>query len=102
MMRLFTPDAELIRIGAEYLRNISVAYFCWGLIETYLATLRSVGRVGVSTALNSTAFSLNILLNAVFICAFAGMRFAPVMVPPRDNSTTEVELISFFSEGSQP
>ncbi len=67
MMRLFTPDAELIRIGAEYLRNISVAYFCWGLIETYLATLRSVGRVGVSTALNSTAFSLNILLNAVFI-----------------------------------
>ena len=72
MMRLFTPDAELIRIGAEYLRNISVAYFCWGLIETYLATLRSVGRVGVSTALNSTAFSLNILLNAVFIFGIFG------------------------------
>jgi len=72
MMRLFTPDAELIRIGAEYLRNISAAYLCWGLIETYLATLRSVGRVGISTALNMTAFSLNILLNAVFIFGLFG------------------------------
>ena len=67
MMRVFTPDAELIRIGAGYLRNVSVAYLCWGLIETYLATLRSVGRVAVSTALNTSAFTLNIVLNAVFI-----------------------------------
>ena len=67
MMRVFTPDAELIRIGAGYLRNVSVAYLCWGLIETYLATLRSVGRVAVSTALNTSAFTLNIILNAVFI-----------------------------------
>ena len=67
MMRAFTPEAELIRIGAGYLRNVSVAYLCWGLTETYLATLRSVGRVGISTALNTVAFSLNIVLNAVFI-----------------------------------
>lgn len=67
MMRAFTPEAELIRIGAGYLRNVSIAYLCWGLTETYLATLRSVGRVGISTALNTVAFSLNIVLNAVFI-----------------------------------
>lgn len=67
MMRAFTPEPELIRIGAGYLRNVSVAYLCWGLTETYLATLRSVGRVGISTALNTVAFSLNIVLNAVFI-----------------------------------
>ena len=67
MMRLFTPSPELIRIGAEYLRYVSAAYLCWGLTEVYLATLRSVGRVGISTALNTVAFTLNILLNAVFI-----------------------------------
>ncbi len=72
MMRVFTPDEELIRIGAEYLRNVSVAYLCWGLIEVYLATLRSIGRVGVSTALNTVAFTLNILLNAVFIFGLFG------------------------------
>ena len=48
MMRVFTPDPQLIRIGAGYLRNVSAAYLCWGLTEIYLATLRSVGRVGIS------------------------------------------------------
>ena len=72
MMRVFTPDPQLIAIGAEYLRNVSVAYICWGLIEIYLAALRSVGRVGISTALNTVAFSLNILLNAVFIFGLFG------------------------------
>ena len=72
MMRAFTPDARLIEIGAEYLRNVSVAYLCWGLIEVYLATLRSIGRVTVSTVLNTVAFTLNILLNAVFIFGLFG------------------------------
>ena len=72
MMRLFTPDPQLITIGAAYLRNVSVAYLCWGLTEIYLATLRSIGRVAVSTALNTVAFSLNILLNAVFIFGLLG------------------------------
>ena len=72
MMRVFTPDPQLIGIGAEYLRNVSAAYLCWGLTEVYLATLRSVGRVGISTALNTVAFTLNILLNAVFIFGLFG------------------------------
>ena len=72
MMRAFTPDPELIEIGAQYLRNISWAYLCWGVIEVYLAVLRSVGRVAVSTALNTVAFTLNILLNAGFIFGLFG------------------------------
>ena len=72
MMRVFTPDPELIAIGASYLRNISVAYLCWGVIEIYLSALRSIGRVAISTALNAIAFSLNILLNAVFIFGLFG------------------------------
>ncbi len=72
MMRVFTPDQELITIGASYLRNISVAYICWAMIEIYLATLRSIGRVMISTVLNTIAFSLNIMLNAVFIFGLFG------------------------------
>jgi putative MATE family efflux protein len=67
MMRVFTPDPELISSGAQYLRNISIAYLCWGVIEIYLATLRSIGRVMITTVLNTFAFTLNIFLNAVFI-----------------------------------
>ena len=72
MMRVFTPDPVLIEIGAGYLRNVAAAYLCWGLTEVYLATLRSVGRVKVSTVLNTVAFTLNILLNAVFIFGLLG------------------------------
>lgn len=72
MMRLFTDDRELIVLGASYLRYLSVAYLCWGVTEIYLAILRSIGRVTISTALNVLAFTLNILLNAVFIFGLFG------------------------------
>ena len=72
MMRMFTPDAELIQIGAGYLRVMSVTYLCWSIIEIYLAILRSIGKVTVSMVLNILAFSLNILLNAVFIFGLFG------------------------------
>lgn len=72
MMGVFTKEDELIKLGASYLRILSVAYMCWGVIEIYLSILRSVGRVAVSTALNTFAFSLNILLNAVFIFGLFG------------------------------
>ncbi len=72
MMRIFTNDRELITIGASYLRFMSVSYLCWGITEVYLAVLRSVGRVVVSTVMNVLAFSLNVLLNAVFIFGLFG------------------------------
>ena len=73
MMRIYTHDPELVELGARYLRILSVAYLCWGLIEIYLSILRSIGRVAICTALNTIAFSLNILLNAVFIFGWLGV-----------------------------
>ncbi|MCI9142785.1 MAG: MATE family efflux transporter [Lachnospiraceae bacterium] len=72
MMLIFTNDPELISIGASYLRFMSVSYLCWGITEVYLAVLRSIGKVMISTAMNLLAFSLNILLNAVFIFGLFG------------------------------
>ena len=72
MMLLFTDDAELIAIGASYLRCMSAAYLCWGVVEVYLAVLRSINRVVISTVMNVLAFSLNIILNAVWIFGLFG------------------------------
>ncbi len=72
MMKLFTNDPELITIGASYLRIVSIAYLCWGITEVYLAVLRSIGKVVISTAMNVLAFSLNIIFNAVFIFGLFG------------------------------
>ena len=72
MMLVYTNDKELIELGAIYLRYMSVTYICWGILEIYLAVLRSIGQVKVSMILNILAFSLNIILNAVFIFGLFG------------------------------
>lgn len=73
MMKLFTDDAELIALGAGYLRIMSISYLCWSITEIYFSVLRSMGRVMICTVLNVMAFALNIALNAVFIFGFFGM-----------------------------
>lgn len=72
MMQVFTTDPQLIALGADYLRILSISYLCWGIIEVYLSVLRSVGRVAIGTVLNTIAVLLNVLLNAVFIFGFFG------------------------------
>ena len=94
MMRLFTTDAELIRIGAGYLRIMSFTYLCWGFIEIYLAVLRSVGKVTIAMALNVLAFSLNIFLNAVFIFGlFGAPRLGATGVAIATATSRAVELV---------
>lgn len=72
LMLVFTADTELIALGATYLRVMSITYLCWGMTEVYLSILRSIGKVQISMVLNILAFSLNILLNAVFIFGLFG------------------------------
>lgn len=94
LMKVFTNDAELIALGASYLRILSVAYLCWGVIEVYLAVLRSIGQVKISTALNALAFVLNIILNAVFIFGlFGAPKLGVVGVAIATSASRVVELI---------
>lgn len=98
MMRLFTNDAELITVGASYLRFMSVSYLCWGITEVYLAVLRSVGRVTISTALNVLAFSLNIILNAVFIFGlFGAPKLGAMGVAIATSLSRLIELMACFA-----
>ncbi len=98
MMRLFTNDGELIAIGASYLRFMSVSYLCWGIIEVYLAVLRSIGRVTVSTAMNVLAFSLNIVLNAVFIFGlFGAPKLGAMGVAIATSASRLIELVACFA-----
>ncbi|MBR6088974.1 MAG: MATE family efflux transporter [Anaerolineaceae bacterium] len=94
MMQVFTPDPELIDIGSRYLRILSAAYLCWGIIEIYLSTLRCIGRVTVCMVLNVIAFSLNIFLNAVFIFGlFGAPKLGAVGVALATTISRAVELV---------
>ncbi len=97
MMRIFTNDSELITIGASYLRYMSISYLCWGITEVYLAVLRSIGRVTISTAMNVLAFSLNIILNAVFIFGlFGAPKLGAMGVAIATSTSRVIELAACF------
>lgn len=104
MMRIFTNDNELIMVGASYLRFMSVSYLCWGITEVYLAVLRSIGKVMISTAMNVIAFSLNVFLNAVFIFGlFGAPKLGAMGVALATSLSRVVELLaclifSFYSK----
>lgn len=72
VMRLFTDDAELIAIGAAYLKVIGVTYVFQSVSQIYECGMRSVGRAGASTVISSAALGTNVLLNATFIFGLAG------------------------------
>ena len=94
MMLVFTNDAELISLGSSYLRILSVAYLCWGIVEVYFSALRSVERVAICTILNMVAFFLNIFLNAVFIFGlFGAPKLGVVGVAIATSASRVVELI---------
>lgn len=97
LMRLFTNDAELISIGAGYLRIMGITYLCWGIIEVYMSVLRSTGRVTICLALNIMTFFLNIALNAVFIFGLLGApKLGAVGVAIATAASRVVELVGSF------
>lgn len=72
MMKVYTNDPELITLGAQYLRAVSVSFLLWSISEIYLSVLRSVGRVTISTVIDAVALVANVILNAVFIFGLFG------------------------------
>ena len=97
MMRAFTEDAELIAIGAEYLRIMGITYLCWGILEIYMAVLRSISRVTICMVLNVLTFTLNIVLNAVFIFGlFGAPKLGAKGVAIATASSRVLELIGCF------
>lgn len=76
LMRIFTNDANLIEIGAGYLKVVSIEYVLIAFEQIYLVVLRICDKATISSVIVSTGVVLNIFLNAVFIF---GLFKAPAM-----------------------
>lgn len=72
LMRIFTNDEELIRLGASYLRITSFSYFFMGISQIYLCIMKNTGRALLSTLYSSSSVILNIIINAVLIFGLLG------------------------------
>ena len=47
-MAIFTPESELIRIGAEYLKIVSFSYLFAGISQCFLMMMKVSGSVKMS------------------------------------------------------
>lgn len=72
LMRIFTTDPLLIRLGSEYLRAVSLSYVLNCVNQCYLCILRNTGHAFLASAISSTGVVVNILLNAVLIFGLMG------------------------------
>ena len=67
IMRMYSPDREIIDYGIIYLYWLIPTYFCMGLSLTCTIVLRSVGQVRVPLYTSIAAFFVNVFFNWVFI-----------------------------------
>ena len=72
LMRIFTNDEELIRLGASYLRITSFSYFFMGISQIYLCIMKNTGRALLSTLYSSSSVILNIIINVILIFGLLG------------------------------
>ncbi len=76
LMRIFTPDPQLIALGADYLWVVSLSYVTGAVGQGYLCVLKNTGRAGRASFISSVGVVVNIVLNAILIFGLLG---APVM-----------------------
>lgn len=73
IMGLYTPDSEIRRLGAEYLRISSWAFPLTALSMSFALVLRSVGEVRFPLVLSVGALVINVTLNYGLIFGNLGL-----------------------------
>ncbi len=72
LMKIYTSDKELIRIGSEYLMLSGFSYVLAGLSHCFLCVMKTTGNAKKSAAIGSSAIVLDLVLNAIFIFGLFG------------------------------
>ncbi len=70
LMRIFTPDADLVFFGARYLKAVSFSYLFMGLSQMYLSILKSMENARLSAWISSGSLVLDLLFSALCVFVF--------------------------------
>jgi len=74
VMKMYTNDPNLIRIGIGYLRIVSFSYLFDGITQVVQIIMKNSGMIKATTLISGIMVFLNIILNAVFIYGLFGMK----------------------------
>lgn len=72
LMRLYTPDSDLIAIGGEYLRIVSWSYLFAGLSQIYLMVMKIADRASTSAAISVLTVVIDMTADLFLIYGLAG------------------------------
>lgn len=72
LMLVFTDDAVLVEIGAEYLRVAGWSYLITGISQVYLTIMKVSDHAKQSAVIASGSVIINIIMNAVLIYGLLG------------------------------
>ncbi len=67
IMRIFSDDKEVIRLGVDYLRIVSLSYIITGISFLYAVALRSIGQAKMPMVVSIISFLTNALFNYLLI-----------------------------------
>lgn len=73
IMSIFIKQSEVVKLGSDYLRIISLSYIITAISFAYSVALRTTGRPTVPMKISAISFLTNTLLNYILIFGKFGM-----------------------------
>ena len=73
LMRIYTPDAALIKIGASYLRAVGLSYLFTGVTQCYYLIMKLEGKAPKSVLISVVTLITDVVLDFFLIYGFAGV-----------------------------
>lgn len=94
LMRVFTGESELVRLGADYLRIAGWSYFIVAISHSLHTIMKATGHARLSVTVSVATMALNVTLNAALI--FGVGPLAPMGVRGAATAT----LVALAAEGA--
>ena len=73
LMSFYTEDAEVIKLGSDYLRIVGLSYIFTAISVSYISVLRSITQVTLTVIVAVLALALKTVLAYFFIFGIAGL-----------------------------
>lgn len=94
LMRIYTPDAALIEIGASYLRAVGISYLFSGITQCYYLVMKLEGKASKSVMISVVTLITDVVLDFFLIYGIAGV--PKLGANGSAYSTVAVELVALI------
>ncbi len=94
LMQIYTPDTALIKIGASYLRSVSISYLFSGITQCYYLIMKLEGKASKSVIISIITLITDVVLDFFLIYGIAGV--PKLEANGSAYSTVVVELIALI------